>query len=241
MLGVKSQGVVNTVPDLPALLARAPVFRRLGEQERREVADRAQRRMLGRGEVEAPAGEVWPYVILVARGTVNAAKVSEEGRALTGLELRPGHVFVAPSFFDDGPLPASLQAREAAVLYKWHRSSLMPFLRDNPEVMWDLASLLAGQMRRAGEVVEQLAFQPLTGRLARLLLERFGQAWQGPVARLLTLDEMASLIGSTREVVCRLLYRLAEEGLIQISRTELSIVDRERLAELAGWQIDHGQ
>lgn len=235
-------GVVRTeVPELLGLLAAAPVFRTLSTEERREVLGRGLRRHLARGEVEAVAGEAWPYLVLVVRGTLTAAKVSPEGRALTGLELRAGDVFAAPSFFDDGPLPASLQARDEAVAYRWHRNALMPALRGNPEAMWDLAVLVVSQMRRAGEVVEQLAFQPLSGRLARLLLDRFGHARGAPGARLLTLDEMAALIGSTREVVCRLLYRLAEEGLIRISRTELSIVDPAGLADLAGVQIDHSQ
>jgi CRP/FNR family transcriptional regulator len=80
----------------------------------------------------------------------------------------------------------------------------------------------------ASEIVEKLAFQPLTGRIARLLLEQF-PASQSVVPRHLTLDEMASHVGTTREMVCRILYRFAEAGAIQINRTEFIFTDRDIL------------
>ncbi len=81
---------------------------------------------------------------------------------------------------------------------------------------------------------ESLAFQPLSARLARLLLDRSERSGRSRAPRDLTLDDMASRLGTTREVVCRLLYRLAAEGLIEISRTEFSFLDRDGLAKLAG-------
>jgi len=84
-------------------------------------------------------------------------------------------------------------------------------------------------MLRASEIVEELAFQPVAGRLARLLIDYPGQATSGPVARSLTLDDMAARIGSTREVVCRFLQRFADEELIKITRTEFEITDRDGL------------
>jgi len=52
----------------------------------------------------------------------------------------------------------------------------------------------------------------------------------------MTLDEMAAQVGTTREVVCRLLYRFADDGLITITRTEFTLLDPVRLAGLAGTQ-----
>jgi CRP-like cAMP-binding protein len=73
-----------------------------------------------------------------------------------------------------------------------------------------------------------LAFQPLTGRVARLLLDQY-PAGQNVAPRHLTLDEMASRVGTTREMVCRILYRFAEAGAIQINRTEFVFTDRSIL------------
>lgn len=88
-------------------------------------------------------------------------------------------------------------------------------------------------MLRANVLLERLAFQPVTARLARLLLEHF-QSTEGPaIPRTLTLDDMAARIGTTREVACRTLYYLADRKIIDVTRTELVLIDRESLMQLA--------
>lgn len=84
------------------------------------------------------------------------------------------------------------------------------------------------RMMNASDIVDGLAFQPVASRLAHLLLEEY-PADQLAVERHLTLDEMASRIGSTREMVCRILYRFATQGAIQINRTEFIFKDRQIL------------
>lgn len=86
------------------------------------------------------------------------------------------------------------------------------------------------RMQRASDMVEELAFQPVRGRLGRLLPGHFGdEAMDEFVARDLTLDEMAAPVGTKREMVCRLLYQFADEEAIEISRTEFMIADRDKL------------
>jgi CRP-like cAMP-binding protein len=88
-------------------------------------------------------------------------------------------------------------------------------------------------VHRASTVVEGLAFQPVAGRLAGLLVAFSAGREAEPIPRSLTLDEIASRIGTTREVVCRFLHRFADEGLIDITRTEFVVHDQVRLEELA--------
>lgn len=101
------------------------------------------------------------------------------------------------------------------------------------QLSWELSRLMVRRMQRASEIIETLAFQPVAARLAKLLMDTFQDDSTGPIARNMTLDEMAARIGSTREVVCRFLHRFADEGLINITRTEFIVSDRERLIELA--------
>ena len=90
---------------------------------------------------------------------------------------------------------------------------------------WELTLLMVRRMLLASSIVEGLAFQPVAGRLAGWLLERYHEAVGDFVSRDVTLDEMAAHIGTTSEMVCRALYRFAEEGAVQINRTELMISD----------------
>ena len=66
------------------------------------------------------------------------------------------------------------------------------------------------------------------------LLDHFGEAVGEPITRDMTLDEMATRIGSTREMVCRHLYRLSDQGAIHINRTEFKITNRGMLEKIGG-------
>jgi CRP-like cAMP-binding protein len=151
---------------------------------------------------------------------------------LGALRLGSGDFFISPSFFDGGPLPASLEVKEACDLYIWHQEQVLPILKQNAEVLWELCLLLTKRMRQASEFVEGLAFQPVTGRLARLLLNQFEDD-DPRVARELTLDEMSTMIGTTPVMVCKLLSRFAAEGFVKVSRTQFELLDRPALEKIA--------
>ncbi len=219
---------------LERLLSVSPVFRTLTRADRCEVAARAVPRAFEKGEVAAAQGEVWTGVLLVAEGSIRLVKASEGGRVLAAATLGPGEVFFGHSLFDGEPLPATLEAEGPCRVFAWDGATVLRLVRGNPGALWELAENMARQMRRAAGVIDTLAFQPLPRRLARLLLDRFVPGRGEAAPRTMTLDEMAARIGTTREVVCRLLYRFADEGLIDITRTEFNLRDRDRLAEMAG-------
>lgn len=217
------------------LLAQRPMFSALSEDDRREAARRAVRRDYQAGEFCARMGDVWPYLLLVETGAIHAVKESSEGRNLIVATLGPGDVFWGPAFFhDDVPMLATLEAVATSRLYLWDRQRILPMLLQNGPAVWELCRLMIGRMARVSEIVEELAFQPVANRLARLLLDHFGEAAEAPVARDLTLDEMAAHIGTTREMVCRVLYHFADQKIIHITRTEFALNDRAGLARLAG-------
>lgn len=186
------------------------------------------------GEWITHYGDIWPYLFFVEKGEIEAVKESHDGKSLIVMESKAGDVFWGVGFFlDEVKMPVALVARRDSRLLLWHRDRILPLLHSNGRLSWELARLMATLMRNVSEIVDDLAFQPVTGRLARLLLVHFGSSGDGYVSRDMTLDEMASRIGSTREVVCRQLYRFADEGLIQINRTELMIANREKLEQQA--------
>jgi CRP/FNR family cyclic AMP-dependent transcriptional regulator len=171
---------------------------------------------------------------LVEYGRVTAVKESVEGRSLIIVSIGPDEIFWGAAFFQDqAPMLAALVAEEDCRIHLWSRERLLPLLLSDGKISWELSRLMVGRMQRASEIVEDLAFQPVAGRLARFLIEHFGDRKLDRVARDMTLDEMAAHIGSTREMVCRILQRFATLGLIEITRTEFSFTDREKLSQLA--------
>ena len=131
-------------------------------------------------------------------------------------------------------MPIALVAKQDTSLFLWALEDLKPIILKNGEMSWELTRLMIQKMQYASEILNEFAFQPTTGRLARLLLEHYQDAVDDYVSRDMTLDEMAARIGSTREMVCRHLYHFADQGAIQINRTEFKISNQELLAELAG-------
>ncbi|MDD2695770.1 MAG: Crp/Fnr family transcriptional regulator [Anaerolineales bacterium] len=220
---------------LDELLAQHPVFAGLSPSDLQLLASLARTRDYAREAWITYYGDIWPYLFLVESGEVIALKESSEGRSLIMITLQPGEIFWGLAFFlEEAPMPVSLTAAQPSRIHAWSRPDLLPILMRNGACSWELARLMVGRMLRASQIVEELAFQPVAVRLANLLLERFGDAVGDYITRDLTLDEMAAYIGTTREMVCRSLYRFAEEGAIQIKRTEFMIADREKLEAQAG-------
>jgi CRP-like cAMP-binding protein len=220
--------------DLEKLLSSNDVFSWLSGSQLQRVVRAANPRSYQKGEVIIHAGDDWPYLFMVAEGGVSARKESREGRVFIPITLKLGEIFWGFSFFDDGAqMPVSLVADSPTRLHIWVRDQLLPVLIENGVSIWELARQLVRRMQQASLVLEELAFQPVTGRLARLLMERYQDAQSEHIARDMTLDEMAARIGSTREMVCRVLYQLADQGAIQINRTEFTIENSEVLAEIA--------
>jgi CRP/FNR family transcriptional regulator len=209
--------------------AQNQIISHLSEDDFRILESKSRSKQFQSGDWIVHNGDVWPNLFFVEKGQVTAIMESPEGRSLTLVTIEAGDLFWGLAFFiENAPMPAALKASEDCELLIWSRDDLLPLISKNGQLSWELACLAIQRVQFASEIVEKLAFQPLTGRIARLLLEQF-PASQSVVPRHLTLDEMASHVGTTREMVCRILYRFAEAGAIQINRTEFIFTDRDIL------------
>ncbi len=219
---------------LASWLSKNPVFSHSSQAAQQELVELAIPRSYQSGEWITHYGSKWPYLFLVLNGRVLGEKESLGGRSLIVIDLGPGEVFWGTGFFiDAAEMPVALIAKENSRIALWPQDRLKPILLQNGEMSWELARMMVQRMQHASDMVEELAFQPVTGRLARLLLERFSSPEGEAVARDMTLDEMAARIGSTREMVCRQLYKFAGDGSIEINRTEFIISDQDQLEKIA--------
>ena len=216
------------------LLAQDPVFAALPTSDLGKLANQARLRNYSKGEWIVHNGDIWAYFLWVESGKINAIKESGEGRSLITTTITPQESFWGLAFFqEDMPMPVALVAEENTKIHLWSRQQFLPFLLKNGKMSWEFARQMVARMQQASEIVESLAFRPVPGRLANLLLERYSGSGETPVARDLTLDQMAAHIGSTREMVCRALYKFADDGAIKINRTEFIISDETQLGAIA--------
>jgi CRP-like cAMP-binding protein len=219
---------------LSHLLLQNPVFSYLSEDERNNLAELAISRKYPKNHWISHHGDHWPYLFIVESGSITAVKESSEGRRLILFTMKSGEVFWGMGFFQTQmPMQVALISKRKSEVHLWSQESLMPILFQNGRVSWELARLMIERMKLASDMVEGLAFQPVAGRLAGLILSHYGDSMGDYTRRDLTLDEMAARIGSTREMVCRLLYRFSDDGAVQINRTEFMISDQEKLEGFA--------
>jgi len=215
---------LNSTADI---ITENPFFAQLPQHILENLKDNAIQRNYQTREIIVHHGDIWPNLFLVAEGEIHAVKESLEGRALIATTLIPGDIFWGLALFiDEARMPVMLQANSPAVIYIWTRDTLVPIIKDHGEMSWHLCQLMIKRMQAASDIVEELAFHPVMSRLAGFLLDISGKKADEYIARDFTLDEMAARIGTTREMVCRHLYRFAEQGAIEINRTEFKIKDR---------------
>jgi CRP-like cAMP-binding protein len=222
------------VTDLKNLMEKTEPFSSFSDGLRDELLSLGRQKTYAEGEFVTLSGDLWPRLILVQEGEFHAVKESSEGRSLVVLSITRGDVFWGLTFFDtQSVMPISLLSGMPGSIASWSRDDVLPLLVANGEALWSLCGLLVERMKQASDIVESLAFHPVAGRMAQLLLDRYGDKGEDPVSRDLTLDAMAAYVGTTSEVVCRILYRFSDENLIQITRTEFSIEDKDGLAKYA--------
>ena len=218
-------------------LAKAPVFRTLNPADREELARLAVKKTYQKGEFLCWQDEVWPRVLYLDSGRLDWLMLSPSGKRQSVFRLQAESVVWAHSIFDNQPMPASLRALSRSVVYEWPKRIIVPMVEENAKALWEIASLLVHSMRHVREVVYGCAFHSVAGRLARLLISHYQPEEGRVVSRDLTLDEMAAIVGSTRELVCKILYRFARHQMLEIHRRKFVFMDVEKLKALAEGQI----
>lgn len=210
-----------------------PIFSLLSAEKLADLKSLALSKKYRKGEFVTHHGDVWPYLLYVNSGEFQALKESSQGRSLVIEIFHQGELFWGIGLFKENkPNPVGIQASTDGELLLWHKDKMRRMIEENPQIAWGLFEVMANRMSRASQILEELAFQPLAGRLANLLLEKYENAVGDFVARDLTLDAMAARIGTTREMVCKLLYQFSDKDIIELHRTEIKINDQFALEEI---------
>jgi CRP-like cAMP-binding protein len=142
------------------------------------------------------------------------------------------------SIFDPGPRTASAVAVTDAKLARLRQSALRPWITNRPEIAEQLLRVLARRLRRTNDALADLIFTDVPGRVAKNLLQmakRFGTR-EGNALRVthdLTQEELAQLVGASRETVNKALADFASRGWLRLEGKSVVILDHERLARRA--------
>jgi CRP-like cAMP-binding protein len=217
-----------------ASLSQIALFAGLTGDELQVLAQRAVERRFAAEEVLFWEGEPCAGIFLIVQGSVKIFRISPGGREMMlALETAPSTVAELP-LFDGGPYPASVRAAEPVVTLFINKSDFQQVCRQYPDVALKVLAVVGRRLRHLVGLVESMTFGSVTQRVARLLLDASRQAGADKFDLPLTHQEMASRLGTVREVVSRNLGRFRAEGLIRIQGHQVQIVNQaglEREAE----------
>ncbi|MEZ4869982.1 MAG: Crp/Fnr family transcriptional regulator [Caldilineaceae bacterium] len=216
-----------------ALWQDVPYLENLSLEIVQALADVATRRQYAMGTVIFTESEPGAGLFMIETGTVKVCRYSKEGREQTLNLFARGDTFNDVSALDGGPNPASAIALTDAVLWRVARTDLQLLARRYPELAWALIESIARRTRYLVGLVQDLSLRSVKSRLAKLLLDQAQNSESDAIPRMLTQEEMASRLGTVREVVGRALRALSAAGIIQFERHQIVILDVARLAEEA--------
>ena len=217
---------------------RAPLF--AAPEDEAAVALRASmvEMTLRRGEVLFNEGGPGDRLYIVTDGKVKLGRNSNDGRYNLLAVLGPGEMFGELSLFDPGPRTSTATAITDTGLLGLGNSDLQPWLARHPEVATHLLGALARRLRRTNEAMSDLVFSDVPGRVAKALLDlarRFGvQSDDGlHVTHDLTQEELAQLVGASRETVNKALADFQQRGWIRHEARAVVLLDSDRLSRRA--------
>jgi CRP-like cAMP-binding protein len=213
-------------------LGTLPLFEGLDESVLRDLARDARWREYQAGEVVVLEGEAQPGLYFLESGWLKIVKVAATGREQILRFMEPGETFNEIGVFADQPNPATAIALETAGVWLIRRENLLRLFQERPEFAQEVIAKMAERMLYLVSLVTDLSLRPVTGRLARLLLEEAqGDVLHRP--RWFTQAELAARLGTVPDVIQRALRTLESDGLISVERHQVRILDRQALAEIA--------
>lgn len=181
-------------------------------------------------------GEPGQAVFIIRRGRIKISKSTADGREQILHMLKDGDIFAEVVLFDQGPYPATAEAAEDSVVMVLQSRDMEELLLKQPVLAVKMLRLMGRRLRQAQLLIRDLALQDTYGRLAGLLLRfvrREGKRTrEGVILELeLTRQEMASMIGTSRETVARILNRFQKEGILSLDRQRILILDEGKLRD----------
>ncbi len=220
------------------VVRKAPLFAALDDEAAAALLASMARVDLPRGDALFDEGDAGDRLFVITAGKIKLGRTSSDGRENLLAVLGPGEMFGELSLFDPGPRTATATAVSDAELVGLGHADLQSFLTGRPDVARHLLQALARRLRRTNDSLADLVFSDVPGRVAKALLDlsrRFGRQTDAGVlvAHDLTQEELAQLVGASRETVNKALADFASRGWLRLEARAVVLLDVDRLVRRA--------
>jgi CRP/FNR family cyclic AMP-dependent transcriptional regulator len=217
-----------------ALLKKVPLFAEFGDDDLAAIASLMQSRRFAKHAVLVYEGDPGDALFIVVKGNVAVTRLSNEGKESILSILKEGDFFGEMGVLDASPRSATIKALGDVEVAMLSRKDFLDLLGRSPNMSLSLVMTLSSRLRATNQAIQAASYQDIRTRLAALLLnleKNFGERVEGGTRLTLRLtnQEMANMIGTTRETVNRMLNRFWDEKLIDMRTANVVITDREKL------------
>jgi CRP/FNR family transcriptional regulator len=220
------------------VLAKSALFRNLPDAALAKLAAHSIERKLRQGQILFTTNEPASGLYIVLSGSVRAFRENIEGREQTIHVERTGGILAEVAVFDGGPYPSTAVADEDSEVLFITAEDVRRFMLAHPETALTALANMAKKLRSLASLAEQLALKDVGQRLATLLLDearraspklKDGFSFSLPLSH----TQIASRLGSVREVVTRALHKLAQSNVIETRGHRIVLLDVEALISQA--------
>ncbi|WP_200383657.1 Crp/Fnr family transcriptional regulator [Rhodocyclus tenuis] len=199
------------------LLRNIPIFNGVADAQLAEIARIARQRKVPRSTIIVRAGEATDALYVLVSGGAKVCNSDAEGREVILTLLGPGEFFGEMGLIDDSPRSADVVAEQPCELLVIAKADFKRCLAADSDIALNIMKSLVRRLRQADRKIESLALMDVYGRVAKLLLD-FSELESGVrvIRRKVTKQDMAKMIGASREMVSRVMKDLEIAGYIRV-------------------------
>ena len=216
------------------IISQTPLFQNLPEADLKKIHRIAKDRFYNKGQTVFSEGDDGDGFYVVVAGKVKIYKVSLEGKEQILHIYGTGNPFGEVPVFSGEKFPANAQTLLKSHLLFFPRTAFTELISKNPSLCLNMLAVLSMRLRQFTLQVENLSLKEVPGRLASYLLYLAQeQASDVTVSLPISKGQLASLLGTIPETLSRILSKMGNSGLIEVSGGQIMLLDPVGLEELA--------
>ena len=225
-----------TQKDDDLTIRQAPLFSALDDEAAISLRESMVPLKLSKGQILFKEGQEGDRLYVVVQGKLKLGTASGDGRENLLSILGPGEMFGELSLFDPEPRTSTATAVTDARLVSLAHEAVIGLVTTHPQTSLELLRRLAQRLRKSNEILADLVFADVPGRVAKAIMdlgERFGSQKEDGlhVNHDLTQEELAQLVGASRETVNKALADFAARGWVKLEPRAVLVTDVERLTK----------
>lgn len=222
-------------------IADIDLFKGLTEDDHEALAMIVMDQTCKRGQYVFAEGDEGTGFYVVITGRVKVFKLSPDGKEQILHIFGSGDPFAEVAVFTGSTYPANAMALEKSRLFFFPRASFVELIAARPSLAMNMLATLSLRLKQFAHLIEALSLKEVPGRLAAYLLAACDESTGADrITLAISKTQLAGLLGTIPETLSRILTKMSNQGLIASNGNQISLLDRQRMHDLADGEIRLG-